>query len=103
MWPWANGRQRRQECPKEGGMAPACLLVEQASARNFSDSPKKPMGAVACGTCACRCLGAPVFGDAGAHGLHEVVNASDVVGSSQRTCCSSDRLGRLFWRCLLSS
>ena len=24
-------------------MAPACLLVKQASARNFSDSPKKPV------------------------------------------------------------
>src|SRR5215471_18101640 len=42
MWPWANGRQRRQAWPREEGIAPACLLVGQASARNFSDSPKKP-------------------------------------------------------------
>jgi hypothetical protein len=59
--------------------------------------------AVACRACACRCLGAPVFGDAGAHRRYAVIHSSDVVGSSQRTGRSGDCLGRLFWRGLLAA
>ena len=41
-------------------MAPACLLVGQASARNFSDSPKKPTVELPPGTTARMAVGAQI-------------------------------------------